>query len=295
MRARGDALFPALSTDSLIAEKESDLLVVVEGSQEGLDEVVLATIRDLEKALPLRVKALYRGFQSPDGIGHLGFKECTSNLQHFQRNDPKAYRRYVYVQNGEAGSAAYDGGTYVAFRKYRQHLDRWFDGRFSVQDPLGEVFQDEAAREYAVGRSMKDGLVIDRDTREHLGAQPDEAQGIRAFQAAHIRKANPRGRGTNNFGESVVLKDARILRRGFSFCEPEPGAGGPVSGLLFLCFQSNIDKSGFEFIHNEWLMSGFMGGPDSLLNPHSGVIEPLDGCYYFVPPVREFAGDIFFI
>lgn len=53
--------------------------------------------------------------------------------------------------------------------------------------------------------------------------------------------------------------------------------------MVFLAFQADIQRDGFEYVHNEWLMAdGFLGGRDALLDPEAGFIEVIDGCYYVV-------------
>lgn len=178
--------------------------------------------------------------------------------------------------------------------KYIEHLETWSSQDFCYQDRNGCSYHGTTAREQVVGRSLDNDLVIDSQTGKDLTAEFDEAQGLHTFDEAHIRQANPRGQGKTNFGAPVVVKDARILRRSFPFTDVSPEMDTITQGLLFLCFQSNIQQRGFEFIHNEWLMSEFMGIRDKLLDPDSGIVEPIDGCYYFVPRVQMFPGDVFF-
>lgn len=78
--------------------------------------------------------------------------------------------------------------------------------------------------------------------------------------AAHIRKARPRGdlksTGLNDSKESVF----DIMRRGIPYgkevSEDEKEQKKTIEdrGLLFVCYQTNLDK-GFEFITNSMLLS----------------------------------------
>ena len=72
--------------------------------------------------------------------------------------------------------------------------------------------------------------------------------------------------------------------------------GRLTQGLHFLCFQNNIQQTGFEFINNIWLLNPmFRMSIDPILDPDKGVAEPLQGAYFFVPPMhRDFPGEIFF-
>jgi len=58
-------------------------------------------------------------------------------------------------------------------------------------------------------------------------------------------------------------------------------------------FQADIRDGGFEFIHNEWLLSDFNGAPDPLLAPESGLVEPLTGAYYFIPKQQRDVATVF--
>ena len=294
MHARYDDRFPALFTDELIGKKESDLIVICEADEATTLKKIITLLQALEEQYKLHCKTIHCGQHLNNGRDHLGFKDGISNLQDIRAYCPQTYLRHVYVHDGEAGSLTYDGGTYLVFRKYIEHLETWSSQDFCYQDRNGCSYHGTTAREQVVGRSLDNDLVIDSQTGKDLTAEFDEAQGLHTFDEAHIRQANPRGQGKTNFGAPVVVKDARILRRSFPFTDVSPEMDTITQGLLFLCFQSNIQQRGFEFIHNEWLMSEFMGIRDKLLDPDSGIVEPIDGCYYFVPRVQMFPGDVFF-
>jgi deferrochelatase/peroxidase EfeB len=91
-------------------------------------------------------------------------------------------------------------------------------------------------------------------------------------------------------------QDIRIRRRGVNFCEIDPMTGEVVYGLHFVCFQNNIQQTGFEFINNIWLFNpDFRLSKDGLFNPEAGIIEPVEGCYYFIPAEhRDYPGEVFF-
>jgi Dyp-type peroxidase family len=295
MRARGDDSFRELCGDVRLRAKESDLIVVLESSYRHVVSETARRVRELERSVALRTVAECKGALSADSLGCLGARDGISNLQDIARDDPDAYRRHVYVRAGSGEPPVLHGGTYLVFRRYVEHRTRWLSDSLTVLDNAGSPRVGAAARELALGRAQNDNLVVDRETGAHLAPLHDERQGCRAFDESHIRQANPRGRGTTNFGSTVTVNsDARILRRSFPFTDIDPQTGSPRHGLLFMCFHNNITRSGFQFIHNEWLMSRFLGGRDRLLTPESGIIEPIDGCYYFVPPRWEFPGARFF-
>lgn len=294
MNARDDERFAAFRTDALLASKESDLLMLAEATQPAsLDawrEHLLAVVR----ASPLRPVGVEVGFVGKGERNHFGQREGVSNLQWLRRHAPEAYQRAVYVTDGAAGESDYDGGSYLVYRKYVYHVDRWREPQLTIRDRQGRVLVGDDARTFVTGRSLQTDLVVDGETGEPVAPEDDEAQAIRAAADSHIRKANPRGRGYTNFGMPITVPDLRILRRGFSF--EERGEAGRLvrCGQLFLCFQADIRRRGFEFIHNEWLMSKFQGRRDPLLDPELQLVEPTDGCYYFVPPPGAYPGVVFF-
>jgi deferrochelatase/peroxidase EfeB len=76
---------------------------------------------------------------------------------------------------------------------------------------------------------------------------------------AHVRKVNPRG--TTPLTSFDKERQKRIVRRGIPYGKPMPGvaAGAETNadpkaarGLLFLCFQHDIDDQ-WEFIQRTWV------------------------------------------
>jgi Dyp-type peroxidase family len=282
MCARHDDLFSELSADNDIREKESDLIILVESDEDAAGQSLCDRLRSLA-CVGLRPLQQYRGCY---GLRLLGIQDGLSNLQDLRLREPNSYKDHVFVHNGESGSDIYDGGTYLVFRKYRINLGRWFNPEFHVSDCRRHIVGDKA-RELILGRSATDQQVVDYQTGKHWEPQFDHEEALHAWQCSHIRKANPRSVGFTSFNDPVTLPAKRILRRSFEYREETE------AGLLFLCFQNDIQRNGFEFIHNEWLMSHFMGRRDPLLDPESQLVEPIDGCYYFVPRFTDFPGDIF--
>ncbi|HEX5597117.1 MAG TPA: hypothetical protein VFX61_14035, partial [Micromonosporaceae bacterium] len=211
----------------------------------------------------------HRGDLRPDGRGPFGFHDGTSNLQDVRRTDPQRYEDYLLHREEDLDVE----GTHLAFRHYRIYPER-MSARVTIPDDRGGPTR-VLSPEQIIGRCQTCGSVLDADDGHHLPRQFDEEQGARAYQQSHLYKANPRGRGTTNFGHDIIPPDARMLRRSYPTSHPE--------GLLFLSFQADIQHGGFEFIHNEWLMSDFNGAPDPLLSPEAGLVEPTTGCYYFIP------------
>lgn len=280
MQAKRDDEFPAFATEPDRVGHETDLCVVVESHDRAVLDAVHDVVARLEAGL--RLRRSHRGTRDADGRDPFGFRDEISNLQHLREHDPTRYRGHVFTTDpsGEVD------GSYLAFRQYRARPERLpADGPLHLPAGRGLPARSLSA-EQVMGRCRASGLVVEADTGRLLHPEPDEAQGSRAFPVAHLRKANPRGHGTTPFGADVRVRDARILRRSYPYTRTVDGRA--EAGMLFLAFQADIQGSGFEFIHNEWLMSDFNGAPDPLLAPESGLVEPLTGCYYFIP--RDQAG-----
>jgi deferrochelatase/peroxidase EfeB len=106
----------------------------------------------------------------------------------------------------------------------------------------------------------------------NFGSDP---QGSRCPFHAHVRKTNPRGDTVREFNVSdEEERGHRIVRRAISYGnhrlgeEPEKD-----SGLLFLCFQADIENQ-FNFMQSRWANAvNFLRvgtGPDPLVGQPEG-------------------------
>lgn len=182
----------------------------------------------------------------------------------FEAWNPGARLSLVLVDDPlTAASDAF--GSYLVYRKLAQDVDL-FNRR--VKRLAEELAVDaDLAGAYTVGR-FKDGTPV------ALSRQPtqpgefskqndfdfsDDESGARCPFHAHTRKANPRG--TTPLTTLEGEKRRRIARRGIPYGPPVTGAAdnlpnddNPATprGLLFLCFQANIEDQ-FEFIQRTWV------------------------------------------
>ena len=83
--------------------------------------------------------------------------------------------------------------------------------------------------------------------------------GFQCPRHGHIRKVNPRG--TTPLTSLEKERRRRIARRGIPYGKPVPGISDAEQtdpsttaprGLLFICYQANIEKQ-FEFIQRTWV------------------------------------------
>ena len=166
-------------------------------------------------------------------------------------------------------------GSYLVYRKLAQDYDQ-FQGRVAAcAAAIGST--PILAGAMAVGRFQDGTPVVDSSapaekfTNEFMFDDEDE-DGFKCPRHAHIRKVNPRG--TTPFTSLEKERRRRIVRRGIPYGKPvpqiesdanqtDPNTAAP-RGLLFQCFQANIEKQ-FEFIQRTWVDNPNF--PVSLLNP----------------------------
>lgn len=272
MNAKRDGEFSAFRSGADRTAHETDLVILLEGT----DPAALAAIAARLEVVAGTTLRRHTGALRTENRDPFGFHDGVSNLQSLRTDDPAKYLSYLMHTEDWLTD-----GTYLVLRKYRLHVDRLAGtAPVAIPDSDGDPTRTMLP-EQVIGRCRPCGAVVHGDSGIHLPAAPDEVQGAAAHPQSHLRKANPRGYGHTNFGHDVQVPDARILRRGYPY--RDNSAGEVEEGLLFLAFQADIQETGFEFIHNEWMMSDFNGAPDPLLAPEAGLVEPLTGCYYFVP------------
>jgi deferrochelatase/peroxidase EfeB len=226
------------------------------------NETNIHALRDIVRATPdlLEIRWKMDGFLPPHTLKKLGkdtvrnllgFKDGTANIN---ATDKALMDQLVWVQpkNGEPDWAR--DGTYQVVRFIHMMVERW------DRTPLGE-------QETIMGRGKVSGAPLgmanERDVPDYAGAQAKTVP-----MDAHIRRANPR---------TAETEGNLILRRPFNFSRDSVTKAGQLEmGLLFVCFQSDLDK-GFKTVQAR--LNG---------EPLEEYIKPFGGGYFFVlPGVRD--------
>lgn len=203
-----------------------------------------------------------RGFQRDDRRELFGFLDGLRNVRSDQRH------AVIYVDRDVTPEepAWSEDGSYLAYLKVRQDLDRW-----------GELPTEE--RERIMGRRLSDGTRLDMPpgsnphTEGDFGTEPPAG-------ASHVRKSGPRG-----------PRDAvQVFRRGVPYLTLDAD-GRPNAGLHFVSFQASPDQ--FEVVLQRWMLNPRFPadgtGPDLLFG--SGLVSLERGGLFFVPPHdRRFPG-----
>jgi Dyp-type peroxidase family len=226
-------------------------------------EDVLETPTEIYSALSgwADIVDMHAGFQRIDGRNLLGFNDGISN--------PKRLSNDVVWTTIQDESQKYVDGTYMVFQKIEHDLEKWRNMEVDEQEKM-------------IGRSKGTGLLLGTLSKEEdrkLGSEllsentvirnkalskwkklyeeqrdPDQKffdpkqQKYRNIQLecpiwSHVRKSNPR--------QSLGAARSLIYRRGYLYIEGG-GTGIFSSGLLFICFQKDIEK-GFEYIKKQFL------------------------------------------
>ncbi|MCA9704609.1 MAG: Dyp-type peroxidase [Myxococcales bacterium] len=183
--------------------------------------------------------------------------------------DPLEPGEFVLGQIDESGqiqfrSPFFRNGSFMVFRKLRQHVGRFRDYTAAVARRKSVTAEFVGAK--MIGRWPSGAplmLAPDRDDPE-LGADPtrnndfryaDDPNGLRCPLGSHIRRNNPRedpsGPG------SVQTRLHRIIRRstpyGPRLPEGQPD-DGVDRGVIFVVINADIARQ-FEFVQQNWVQS----------------------------------------
>jgi deferrochelatase/peroxidase EfeB len=219
-------------------------------------ETNIHALRDIIKNFPdlLSLRWKMEGFLPPHTIKKLGkdtvrnllgFKDGTANLD---VNDSGLMNRVVWVKPNTDEPAWTVGGTYQVVRVIRNFVERW------DRTPLQE-------QQTIIGRDKDIGAPLGMKNEHDIPNYEQDPKGKQIPLDAHIRLANPRN------SESSL-----ILRRGFNYSRGYDKSGQLDMGLLFVCFQSNLEKG---FITVQSRLNG---------EPLEEYIKPIGGGYFFALP-----------
>lgn len=239
----------------------------------GLAEILAvetgrALRRTVDKGLPTERVEPIEHFGYFDGISQPLFTK--EDLEHYYEDgkgtkaagmwDPGASLDLVLADDPFTGTEdAY--GSYFVYRKLFQNFGEWGGRVAACATAIGH--DQPLTGALAVGR-FKDGTPVvdfDQPTADYTNdfvfktLDPD---GFKCPAHSHVRKVNPRG--TTPLTSLKSERKRRIARRGIPYgkpmpdvCDAEQTDPDPAAprGLLFMCFQANIEKQ-FEFIQRTW-------------------------------------------
>jgi deferrochelatase/peroxidase EfeB len=244
---------PSFPNDALdIDQSHGDLAIQICSESENVN---VHALRDTIKNTPswLSVRWKLDGFLPAESQRKgternlLGFKDGTANPS---PTDASLMDRQVWVQKGLGEPDWATGGSYQVVRIIRNFVERW------DRTPLQE-------QEAIIGRDKASGAPLGMTNEADIPDYAKDPEGKTMPLDAHIRLANPR---TPETAGSV------ILRRPFNYSRGVTCAGQLDMGLLFVCFQSDLEKG---FIAVQQRLNG-----ESL----EEYIKPIGGGFFYVLP-----------
>ena len=268
------AMVSVADTDPAVANGAADR---IRASLAGIGEVLT-----VEEGTVLR-RRTQDG--EPEPIEHFGYFDGISNpvftWQDLARERPETAARENWDPGAPLSLVLADDphsnetdayGSYLVYRKLAQDVALFNQRVVELASSLG--VDPDLAGAMVVGR-FKDGTPVVHDTVPSPGQEVandfnfrEDREGSRCPFHAHIRKVNPRG--TTPLTSSESERRRRIVRRGIPYgplLEDAADAAAP-RGLLFMCFQQDIDHQ-FEFIQRTWV--------DSVIFPKGILLESNTG------------------
>jgi deferrochelatase/peroxidase EfeB len=245
--------FPNDSLDAALCH--GDLLLQICANTQ---DTVIHALRDLIKHTPdlLSVRWKREGFISDHAarskgketpVNLLGFKDGTANPD---SSNTTLMDNVVWVtpEQGEPGWAA--GGSYQAVRIIQFHVEFW------DRTPLKE-------QQTIFGRDKHSGAPLGGKNEHDVPDYASDPDGDVIALDSHIRLANPR---------TAETESSLMMRRGYSYSLGVTNAGQLDMGLLFVCYQHDLEKG---FLTVQQRLNG------EALEEY---IKPIGGGYFFVLP-----------
>ena len=252
--------FPNDSLDAALCH--GDLLIQICANTQ---DTVIHALRDLIKHTPdlLSVRWKREGFISDHAarskgketpVNLLGFKDGTANPD---SKDTALMDSVVWVTADQGEPAWAVGGSYQAVRIIQFHVEFW------DRTPLKE-------QQTIFGRDKHSGAPLGMKNEHDVPDYASDPEGNVIALDSHIRLANPR---TQETGSNLMM------RRGYSYSLGVTNAGQLDMGLLFVCFQHDLEKG---FLTVQKRLNG------EALEEY---IKPIGGGYFFaLPGVRDKSG-----
>lgn len=286
----------------------------------AVDEVVAEAADVVDVLTTERGRVLRKKF--PRGtlvIEHFGFQDGVSQplmirqdaVEEMRRRgnahwDPTAPLSLALVR--EPGNGGY--GSFLVFRKLEQDVAAFRRALGDLASQAGRSVAEIGSM--AVGR-FEDGtpavptVTIDPDADPNDFHYDQDPAGNRCPFHAHVRKTNPRGDVPRVIGAPAEFERARrVVRRGITYGERpdlvEGGVDTPATGvgLLFMCFQGNLDQFAIQqegSDSNDFVQAGV--GVDAVTGQNAAPVTqtwPSDGTEKSTMAnfVRMLGGEYFF-
>lgn len=247
------ARFPNDSLDAALCH--GDLLLQICANTQ---DTVIHALRDVIKHTPdlLSVRWKREGFISEHAarsqgketpVNLLGFKDGTANPD---SRDNALMEKVVWVSDDQQEPAWTLGGSYQAVRIIQFRVEFW------DRTPLKE-------QQTIFGRDKQTGAPLGMQREHDIPDYSQDPDGEVIALDSHIRLANPRTPGTQS---------SLMMRRGYSYSLGVTNAGQLDMGLLFVCYQHDLEKG---FLTVQKRLNG------EALEEY---VRPIGGGYFFTLP-----------
>ncbi|ACK67123.1 peroxidase [Rippkaea orientalis PCC 8801] len=280
---------------ALILVADDDIIDLLQMVNQISQELrLVAEIVHREDGFILRNKAgqIIEHFGFVDGVSQPLFikrdiVKAQTNDGNFSQWDSRAGLDIILVKDPN-GQTEDSYGSYLVYRKLEQNVKGFREDQRNLAQRLN--IKDDLAGALVVGR-FYDGTPVTKSDIPTYAVTPtnnfnydEDIAATKCPFHAHIRKTNPRGdtgrvESSPGFDESLTIeKNHRIARRAISYGENDPTKEPETgSGLLFLCFQADIENQ-FNFIQTRWANADrFVKvgvGLDPLIGQGQSAIDP---------------------
>ena len=187
--------------------------------------------------------------------------KAQTNDSDFSQWDPRASLDILLVKDYN-GKTEDSYGSYLVYRKLEQDVKAFRADQQKLAQTLN--INNDLAGALVMGR-FADGTPVTKSDIPTYAVTPTnnfnydaDVDATKCPFHAHIRKTNPRGdtgrvESSPGFDEALAVeKNHRIARRAISYGENDTNQAPQTgSGLLFLCFQANIENQ-FNFMQARW-------------------------------------------
>ncbi|WP_158266614.1 Dyp-type peroxidase [Allosphingosinicella deserti] len=229
----------------------TDLVILVSSDDYYVNEYIFGRLYYRGVHPDIRVRSVERGYARPDSREPSGFEDGITNPR--DCTAPSSMHDVVYVRAEDSEPDWCAGGTYLAYRKIRRRMKRFFD-------------LSPTAQESVFGVEKKSGTRL----------EPLDAH-------SHVAKINPRRTNHLDLFDMDDL-ERRFLRRPYFFDDGLDAAGEELRGLHHLSFARNL---GAQY---EWPVLMWQTNPDFPV-PGAGIdnlygtggASNIAGGYYFMP------------
>ncbi|MCC5661385.1 Dyp-type peroxidase [Nostoc sp. XA010] len=286
---RGFRSLPWATTPTVNRVSPDLAIQFIADTELAVNRAVVEIHKLILRGLPLRLEALFTGFQREDRRSWIDFHDGINTL--------RSPLRKLVIEVTEPGDAPWlIGGTFMTFLKIAVDLQVWRQlsrsqqelvvGRHKltgcpILDDLPQIVGGQVQPQFISGCPFS-GTIPNNPTDRFI--DPAKASN-RLVVASHIHRAN------FNRGDDDQASNNRVFRQGYEFLDAIPG-GGISLGLNFVSFRKDVSAIREILSRPDWMGGVNFGG---VTNPDLAIGEPppvplmsiLAGGFFAIPPIED--------